>query len=185
MDKLLTIAEMAKELDIAESTVRYYRDRFPDFMFSVGEGRKKRYRPETVEVLRFIAEGFNRNLTAIEIESGLSLDFSRNIEVEEETAEPIAVAQQQSKNELNQYAVQLQTAMEQMGSAMQIMVDQKEEIAELRKQVAEQKQYVEETLQQRDERLMESMKQFLEQKKATAASSDSEKKGFWARIFNR
>ncbi|SFD34853.1 hypothetical protein SAMN05428981_1019 [Bacillus sp. OV194] len=57
-------------------------------------------------------EGFNRNLTATEIENGLSLDFSRNIEVNEETAGPIAVAQQQSKNELNQYALQLQTAME-------------------------------------------------------------------------
>ncbi|MCQ6264696.1 hypothetical protein M1K46_03320 [Fictibacillus sp. WQ 8-8] len=112
-------------------------------------------------MLRFIA----KDLTATEIENGLSLDFSRNIEVNEETA-AIAVAQQQSNNELNQYALQLQTAMEQMGNAMQIMADQKEEITELRKQVVEQKRFVEETLKQRDERLMESMMQFLEQKKS-------------------
>ncbi|WP_081904367.1 MerR family transcriptional regulator [Brevibacillus thermoruber] len=52
--KLLTIAEIAKQLDIPESTARFYRDRFEAFVPSVGEGRKKRYLPEAAEVLRFM-----------------------------------------------------------------------------------------------------------------------------------
>ncbi|MGM0921331.1 MAG: MerR family transcriptional regulator [Bacillota bacterium] len=62
--QLLTMAQIAKQLNLAESTARFYRDRFEEYIPSVGEG-KKRYKSETVEVLRFIAEGFKRNLTAI------------------------------------------------------------------------------------------------------------------------
>ncbi|MBP2799567.1 helix-turn-helix domain-containing protein, partial [Escherichia coli] len=50
--KLLTIAEIAKQLEIPESTVRFYRDRFEPFIPFVGEGRKKRYLPDAAEVLR-------------------------------------------------------------------------------------------------------------------------------------
>ncbi|MDM5292335.1 MerR family transcriptional regulator [Peribacillus simplex] len=48
--QLLTMAQIAKKLNLAESTARFYRNRFEDYIPSVGEGRKKRYRPETIEV---------------------------------------------------------------------------------------------------------------------------------------
>jgi len=41
-------------------------------------------------VLRFIAEGFNRNLTAMDIKDGLSCMVAKNIEFEEVTATTIA-----------------------------------------------------------------------------------------------
>src|SRR3954463_7654692 len=137
MKKLMTMAEVAKELDIPESTARYYRDSFIDFIPSVGEGRKKRYRPETVEVLRFIAEGFKGKLTVTEIETGLSQIFPRNLDIEQPTATTTAVVQQQSESEVKQYALQLQMALEQMGKTMQVIADQKEEISELRKHVTD------------------------------------------------
>lgn len=59
--QLLTMAQIAKQLNLTESTARFYRDRFEDFIPSVGEGRKKQYKLETVEVLRFITKGYNRN----------------------------------------------------------------------------------------------------------------------------
>ena len=43
------MAQIAKQLNLAESTARFYRDRFEDFIPSIGEGRKKRYKPETIE----------------------------------------------------------------------------------------------------------------------------------------
>lgn len=49
--QLLTMVHIAKQLNLAESTARLYRDRFENFNPSVDEGRKKRYKPETVEVL--------------------------------------------------------------------------------------------------------------------------------------
>lgn len=180
--QLLTMAQIAKQLELAESTARFYRDRFENYIPSVGEGRKKRYKPETIEVLRFIAEGYNRNLTAMDIEDGLSRMVARNIEFEEVTATTIAAAQQQSKNEPNQYALQLQFAVEQMSAAMQVMADQKEEIAELRKHVAvienrqkEQQEYINTKLEERDQKLMESIREIQESKKQLATTQQKNK----------
>lgn len=180
------MAQIAKQLNLAESTARFYRDRFEDFIPSVGEGRKKRYKPETVEVLRFIAEGFNRNLTAIDIKDGLSRMVAMNIEFVETTAMTTAATQQQSKNEPNQYALQLQFAVEQISSAMQIIADQKEEIAELRKHVAvienkqqEQQEYINSKLEEQDQQLMKSIKEIQEAKNQLAATQQKKWWQFW------
>lgn len=181
LDKqLLTMAQIAKQLNLAESTARFYRDRFEDFIPSIGEGRKKRYKPETIEVLRFIAEGYNRNLTAIDIRDGLSHMVARNIEFEEVTATTTATVQQQSKIELKQYALQLQIAFEQMGTTMQIIANQKEEIAELRKHIAvienRQHEYINTKLDEREQKLIESIKEIQETKKQPAAT---QQKKWW------
>lgn len=184
----MTIAEIAKELDIPESTARYYRDNFIDYVPSVGEGRKKRYRPETVEVLRFIAEGFKRKLTATEIDNGLSHMFPRNFDVEQSTAITTATTQQQSENEIKQYALQLQIALEQMTKAMQVVADQKEEITELRKYIAnveqkqqEQQNYIDTKLEERDQKLKESLQTLQKVKKELAVATVQRKKWwkFW------
>lgn len=184
--KLLTMAQIAKELDLAESTARFYRDRFENYIPSVGEGRKKRYKPETVEVLRFIAESYNRNLSATDIKEGLTRITARNMEYEEVTATPTATVQQQSEIPQNADALQLQAAFEQMSAAMQIMADQKEEIAELRKQVAvmEKKQealqdHINIKLEERDQMLMESLRELQSKKQIEA----TKKKGKWWRFW--
>ena len=169
------MAQIAKQLNLAESTARFYRNRFEDYIPSVGEGRKKRYRPETIEVLQFIAEGFKRNLTATDIEDGLSHIAARNIEVEKETAITPAATQQQPENELKQYALQLQIAFEQMSATMKIVADQKEEIAELRKHIAD----IESKLEERDPKLIESIKELQETKKEIAATQQKKWWRFW------
>lgn len=186
----MTMAEVAKELDIPESTARYYRDSFIDYIPSVGEGRKKRYRPETKEVLRFIAEGFKGKLTAMEIKNGLSQMFPRNLDIEQPTATTTAVVQQESENEVKQYALQLQLALEQMSVTMQVIADQKEEISELRNHIAdvekrqqEQQEYINTKLEERDRKLIESLRKIQEDKKEIASTREEKKKGFFARFF--
>ncbi len=192
MKKLMTIAEVAKELNIPESTARYYRDNFIDFIPSVGEGRKKRYRPETVEVLRFIAEGFKRKLTATEIEDGLNQIFTRNLDIDQPTVITTAATQQQSENEVKQYALQLQIALEQMSKTMQVIANQKEEIAELRKHIADveeqqQKQtdYINNKLEERDRKLMGSIREIQEVKKEIAAATQEKNERWWNKIFKK
>lgn len=177
--QLLTMAHIAKELKLAESTARFYRDRFENFIPSVGEGRKKRYKPETVDILRFIAEGFNRNLTATDIEDGLSRMFAMNIEVEQETATTTAVTQQQPNNDA------LQAVLEQMNTTLLIIADQKEEIAELRKQVAlvekeqqKQQEYME-FLREHDKTLMRSIREAQEMKRTLVIAQQKKWWQFW------
>lgn len=67
-EPLLTLRAIASELGLPESTVRYYRDRYAAFLPSVGRGRRRRYPPETLQLLRLIADQYaeNRSRPAIE-----------------------------------------------------------------------------------------------------------------------
>jgi DNA-binding transcriptional MerR regulator len=57
-ETLLTLRQLAAQLDLPESTVRYYRDAFLDQIPSVGTGRRRRYPQQAVEVLRSIARSY-------------------------------------------------------------------------------------------------------------------------------
>lgn len=188
---LLTISQIAKELQIPESTARYYRDRFINYIPFVGKGRAKKYRPETVEILRFIAEGFNRNLTAMEIEDGLSRMVARNVEVEEETATTIAAAQQQWEDRGIPIQVEVGEKFQQMINqftlAMEVIADQKQEIAELRKTVGElqdkqkeQEKQIESKLKLSDEKLIEVIKEIQETKEQIETTESS---SWWRRLW--
>jgi len=66
-DPLLTLCQVADELGLPESTVRYYRDAFLDQVPFVGMGRRRRYPPPAVAVLRAIAEGYAAGRTRAQI----------------------------------------------------------------------------------------------------------------------
>jgi len=140
MEKLYSIAEMAKLLDMPESTVRYYRDRYTDFFPYTGTGRKKRYKQPAFEALRIIAELSKENKTAEEISDILITDFSKvidieipNTDVEKELAITSAVTAaagtQDYKNELATIA-----------NALSFIAEQDKRIKNLENEVAEMKE---------------------------------------------
>ncbi|WP_158246131.1 MerR family transcriptional regulator [Sulfobacillus sp. hq2] len=92
----LTIAEIASRLDLPESTVRYYRDRFSAYVPVVGKGRGRRYPDEAVEVFRTIADGLRNGQTATMVDETLSRLFPRNVSTDTELAQqsPSAAPQQ-------------------------------------------------------------------------------------------
>jgi DNA-binding transcriptional MerR regulator len=69
--RLYTIRDVARELGLPESTVRYYRNAFAGFLPSVGTGRRRRYPAEAIPLLRLVAEGYAENRPRIEIEQAL------------------------------------------------------------------------------------------------------------------
>ncbi|MDA6365959.1 hypothetical protein OSK45_29295, partial [Escherichia coli] len=80
---------------------------------------------------------------------------------EDTTAITSAATQQQSENEVKQYALQLQSALEQRTKTMQVIANQKEEIVELRNHVADlekkqqdQQDYINKKLEDRDLKLI-------------------------------
>ena len=52
----MTIHEIALRLSLPESSVRFYRDKFPEFVPSTGTGKRRRYLPEAVTALGMIAD---------------------------------------------------------------------------------------------------------------------------------
>ncbi len=69
--RLYTIRDVARELGLPESTVRYYRNAFAGYLPSVGTGRRRRYPAEAIPLLRLVAEGYAQNRPRIEIELAL------------------------------------------------------------------------------------------------------------------
>lgn len=70
--RLYTIRDVARELGLPESTVRYYRNAFAAHLPSVGTGRRRRYPAEAIPLLRLVAEGYAQNRPRMEIEQALS-----------------------------------------------------------------------------------------------------------------
>ncbi|MFW5734488.1 MAG: MerR family transcriptional regulator [Oceanidesulfovibrio sp.] len=68
---LLTIAEIAKRYDLPESTARYYCKRFLDFLPHVGHGKRRRYRPEAMDVFAIILPEMKKRKDAAAVEAVL------------------------------------------------------------------------------------------------------------------
>ncbi len=80
-EPLLTLRQVADELGLPESTVRYYRDAFLDHIPSVGIGRRRRYPPPAVAVLRSIAHGYASGRSHQQILHGLDGMAPRSADV--------------------------------------------------------------------------------------------------------
>jgi len=65
-EPLFTLRELADQLALPESTVRYYRDAFLDRIPSVGTGRRRRFPPAAFALLRSVAKGYSARLSRAE-----------------------------------------------------------------------------------------------------------------------
>lgn len=75
---LLSIADISRHFSLPESTTRYYCKRFSGFIPSVGEGRRRRYRPETLDVIAVILDQMQKSRTAAAVEDALHARFPQN-----------------------------------------------------------------------------------------------------------
>ena len=77
-ESLLSIADISRHFSLPESTTRYYCKRFAQFIPSVGDGRRRRYRRETLEVISAVLEQMQKSRTAAAVEDALNARFPRN-----------------------------------------------------------------------------------------------------------
>lgn len=77
-ESLLSIADISRHFSLPESTTRYYCKRFAHFIPSVGDGRRRRYRRETLEVIAAVLEQMQKSRTAAAVEDALNARFPRN-----------------------------------------------------------------------------------------------------------
>ena len=66
-----TLRDIAREVNLPESTIRYYRDAFAAYIPTVGLGRRRRYAPEALDIFRMIVDGFAQSLSREDIEARL------------------------------------------------------------------------------------------------------------------
>ena len=68
---LYSIRDIARQLELPESTVRFYRRNFAELVPGVGEGRRRRYPPPAVDIIKHIADGYRSNKTKAQIRAEL------------------------------------------------------------------------------------------------------------------
>ena len=73
--KVLSVAEIARELELPESTVHYWKNRFAQHLPSVGRGRQKRFKPEAIEIFGTISRLLKEGHTARDVMEQLSQSF--------------------------------------------------------------------------------------------------------------
>ncbi len=139
---LLTAAQIAKELNLPESTVRYYRDRFAEYIPTTGEGRSRRYRPEALEVFRFISDRLRTGMPADVLETELRPRFQVEIEVDPQTAGPQPDSSSNATAMVPvpaflEIMVQVGAALESVSELPEVVNRQSQEITGLRQQVKE------------------------------------------------
>ena len=76
-DQLYTIADISRQFNLPESTCRYYCKRFAEYIPSVGEGRRKRFRKDTIGVISTIVEEMKKSRTCDAVEEILAVRYPR------------------------------------------------------------------------------------------------------------
>lgn len=110
--KLLSIAEISRLLEVPESTLHYWKNRFAQYLPSTGCNRQKRFKSEAIEIFKIISSMLKQGHTAEDVMAELSRKYPVNVAIDAqgpEFATPAAPAQIQQAN--LEPAIQLAAAM--------------------------------------------------------------------------
>lgn len=130
MDKLLTVSELSKITEIPESTVRRYLSRFEAYFPFDARGKGKKYRPESVEVLKQIALLYSEGYQANEIEPMLANRFSFTIDNSPEATtqpqyKPVEQQFQEFKDQQNEFNRQLLEKLDQQQEYIKKLLEER------------------------------------------------------------
>ena len=79
MKKYYSLRDLSQELNIPKSTIVKYKDYFPDFFKLYGDGKRKKFQEESLEVLRTIRElREEQKLDWLDIKDVLAERFTEN-----------------------------------------------------------------------------------------------------------
>ena len=115
-EALLTVRQLAAELELPESTIRFYRDAFIEHIPSVGTGRRRRYPSSAIAILRSIADGYAYGMNRSEITTALGGGAVRQVAVR--PRQPVSAPTEEGENDV--LAVVLNNAREQRNFLWQI-----------------------------------------------------------------
>ena len=194
MDDWPTLPQLARELDIADSTSRRWAASFSDFLSTKGHGPTRRFHPQTREVLKRVqtlyASGFNTEQVA----EVLRHEFPAIINTVAIPASDERAHEHKDVTTLQSALVALVALTEQQ-TALQTHVAQMQErfVQELRETETRLEgeltatrtentrlwDYIDKRLEERDRQLTQATRLMIEKKQAT------QRKSWWQRICGR
>lgn len=161
----MSVAELAKQAQVPESTTRRYLTRFEPFFRYEDRARGRRYAPESVAIITFIQNLYSENrMEAEEIERVLQKQFPYAVFTEDSpaTTQPPLTPIVATKADLD-------VVLDEVRAVRDEMMSLREENAVLHRML-------DERLNERDKRLMEAMQLMMETRKEIAASTEEQSK---------
>jgi DNA-binding transcriptional MerR regulator len=167
---MLTIKEISKRLQIPESTIRWYANhgKLIEFFPTVGEGRKRRFKPEALNVFRFIVATIKEAASVDDVAERLAQEFPSFVDVSNEnnvvsvttTQEPTMPVNPIADNFIALYAQQEQriTQLERM------VINAGEQAIAAREETLAAREYIDQRLNERDRVLLGHIRKLQEKR---------------------
>ncbi len=155
LKSLLSLADISRHFNLPESTARYYCKRFAAYLPIHGEGRRRRYGEESIEIIAAVLEHMKTGKNANAVEKELSKIYARTTDVYVPVVKQSSVALNNDAPSDVMDASFAMKLLEQQSNAMQsiahslsILANQQEYINEL---TTAAKEATEENIQLRNE----------------------------------
>ncbi len=161
MADLLTLQEIAARLDMPPSTVRYYRQKYKEFMPEVAAGRYSKFQLEAVEIIKDIAAATAATMQQQEIREMLSAKYALNIDKFGDGKPTATTATTTATTQQQQTDTALTVYERQIYSLMEIIKERDEEV------------------KRRDELMLHLLKQLRD----TEARLEYARRPWWKKIF--
>lgn len=176
MREFLNINELAQKTNIADTTIRRYIQKFPDFFTYKGGSRSRRYEDTAINVLVRIKNLYDGGYETELVDSKLREEFAVIVNGDRvgETTEKAATPTLATGEDI----VEIKLAL----------VEQMEFNKLLLERLEQQQRYIDSRLEDRDRKLLESIRNLQEEKQArleTAAQKENERPGFFSRLFGK
>ncbi|MCL6573879.1 MAG: helix-turn-helix domain-containing protein [Bacillus sp. (in: Bacteria)] len=179
MKKWLTIIELSEKTNIAESTVRRYIQKFPDFFISKGGSRSKRYEDTAIKILVRIKNLFDSGYESDMVDSTLRSEFAMVVDGgNKEDRESTSTPRQDTARDI----LEIKHALKEQAEALK-------QQQEFNKLLVEKLKEKEERDKEYYKRFDETIRRVREEKQAilqiAVAQEQEKKKGFLARLFGK
>lgn len=185
MTEFLSFREIARRADIVEATARFYRERFPEYFSTIGDGRHKKYSTGSIEILKTIQEAYGKGHDHDEVRNILMDLFG--IPMEDGEA---VTGQLVSKRSFREEIVNIiSEAVDEhikvtIKHALEVQANKYTEVIEqLKGDIKEMREYIEQADRQRETRDSEIMSRIREVQQAQQERAAN--KPWWKKIFGR
>jgi DNA-binding transcriptional MerR regulator len=167
VDKWLSVAQLAQQAGVPESTTRRYLSRFDRFFRYEERQKGKRYHPGSVPIVTLIKNLYDEAMEAEEIEQVLEKQFPFNASVDDSPAvtQPPTTPLVATKSDLEEVLSEVRAAREEMQA--------------VRQENVELHQLLEQRIAERDKKLVEAMETVLQARKEIASTREERMTKRW------
>lgn len=177
MEKWLTVADIAKETNIPDSTCRRYLAKFSEFFLSKGGSRGKKYDSSAVKILIRIQNLYADGYETEDIDRILRQEFPMVVNGDDKQDEEVTTVTPTLAT--SEDIADIKAALEEQKRFNQLLLERLEQ----------QQKYIEERLERRDQILLQSIRELQQQKQAmletsTTIEDKKKRRGILKRLFS-